>query len=81
MSLPPAIGLRLRVRAGELLAVSDEGQARRLPDGLYTRAELEQVLATVVLLLEALRAEAPVDPGAEVELIRGEVGSVFASDP
>lgn len=58
----------------------EESETRRLPDGLYTRAELEQVLATIVLLLAELRVQAPQDPGAAVELIGGLVGSVFGSD-
>ena len=50
-------------------------------DGLYTRADLEQIASTIALLREALEIEAPDDDGAEAELIGGEVGSVFPSDP
>ncbi len=73
-------GLPVRALSGDRRAVN-ESRRRPLPDGLYTRADLDQIASTIALLREALEAEAPDDEDAEAELIGGEVGSVFASDP
>ena len=51
-----------------------------LADGLYLRADLERIAATVRLLLEALDAEAPGDAEAVVDLAGGIVGAVLAGE-
>ncbi len=73
-------GLPVRARFGDRGEVN-ERRRRPLPDGLYTRADLEQIAATIALLREALEQEAPDDAAAEVELVTGEVGAVFPGDP